>query len=55
MYWVKLDQTLYVRYHPKVDRISIDNEEGYDPMGHSPSFCCWIIPPRMGTVEPVED
>lgn len=44
MHHVNIDSTLYVRYHPKVDNISIDNEEGYDPWGHSPSFCCWIIP-----------
>jgi len=52
MYWVKFDLPLYVRYHPKVNNISIENEEGYDPHGHSPSFCCWIVP---GTVDPNED
>lgn len=43
---------MYVRYHPNVNSISVNNEEGYDPWGHSPSFCLWIVP---GTVDPMED
>lgn len=43
---------MYVRYHPKINSVDISWEEGYDPWGHSPSFCCWIIP---GTVSPYDD
>lgn len=43
---------MYVRYHPNVNSITVDEEEGYDPWGHSPSFCLWIVP---GTVSPLDD
>lgn len=45
------DEGTYVRYHPKIDTITVSNEDGYDT-SHSPSFSCWMVP---GTVDPMED